>query len=121
MKRRVKTISKAGRTVARVAVGSVRELRRALTVEGDIRSDVEFQNDVNAILAVVGKLTALGPHAASDNANSDNADGIDLESEDVSIEVTPLPEAVTPRPVARSARAGALTPPPARVRRSRHP
>lgn len=78
MKRRVKTISKAGRPVARVAVGSVREIRRALTVEGDIRSEVQFQNDVNAILAVVGKLTALGPEAAG---------------EDVPIDVTSLSEA----------------------------
>ena len=88
MKRRVKTISKAGRPVARVAVGPVQEIRRALTVEGDIRSEVAFQNDVNAILAVVGKLTALGPHLRAD-------------SEDVDIDVTPLPEeAGTPRPIA---------------------
>ena len=92
MKRRVKTISKAGRPVARVAVGPVQEIRRALTVEGDIRSEVAFQNDVNAILAVVGKLTALGPVVRAD-------------SEDVVIDVTPLPEeTATPPRVAVPAR-----------------
>jgi hypothetical protein len=102
MKRRVKTISRAGRTVAKVAVGSVREIRRALTVEGDIRSDVQFQNDVNAILAIVGKLTALGP-------------GAEEPGEDVSIDVTPLPEASPARPIPSP------VPLPARARRARVP
>jgi hypothetical protein len=101
MKRRVKTISRAGRH-AEVAVGSVREIRRALTVEGDIRSDVEFQNDVNAILAVIGKLTALGP-------------GAEEPGEDVAIDVTPPPDATAARP------SPSPVPLPARARRARYP
>jgi hypothetical protein len=71
MKRRVKTIVKPARPLARVAVSPVQDIRRALTVEGDIRSEVEFQNDVNAMLATVGKLTALGPQIEEDVAISD--------------------------------------------------
>ncbi|HEX3696789.1 MAG TPA: hypothetical protein VH374_15520 [Polyangia bacterium] len=86
MKRRVRTISKGGRALARVAVGSVSEIRKALTVDGDIRSEVAFQNDVNAILATVGKLTALGPAT--------------VVEEDVPISITPVPAAITPVPMA---------------------
>jgi hypothetical protein len=110
MKRRVKTISRAGRTVARVAFGSVREIRRALTIEGDIRSDVEFQNDVNAILAIIGKLTALGPGARQNGEKNGDQDGDGKHgSEDIAIEVTPLPETTV------------ATPPPVRARRDRRP
>jgi hypothetical protein len=66
MKRRAKTIVRPVRALARVAVSPVQDIRRALTVEGDIRSEVEFQNDVNAMLATVGKLTALGPKIEED-------------------------------------------------------
>ena len=66
MKRRAKIIVNPARSLARVAVSPVQDIRRALTVEGDIRSEVEFQNDVNAMLATVGKLTALGPQIEED-------------------------------------------------------
>ena len=118
MKRRIKTISRAGHTVARVAIGSVREIRRALTIDGDIRSDVEFQNDVNAILAIIGKLTALGPGGAFEG---------EQEGEDIAIEVTPLPQptAASPPPTSppRHSKAEAATPaaPPGRPRRNRRP
>ena len=79
MKRRAKIILNPARSLARVAVSPVQDLRRALTVEGDIRSEVEFQNDVNAMLATVGKLTALGPQL-----------GPEIE-EDVAISDTPTP------------------------------
>ncbi len=96
MKRRVRIGPKVSRRRLRVAVGSVTEIRRALTVAGDIRSDVEFQNDVNALLATVGKLTALGPQP----------DDIDI---DIDMTQTPVPIATTPEPVVRGRRPAGLT------------
>jgi hypothetical protein len=106
MKRRVSSAAaKAQPKRALVQVGAVSTLRGALTVAGDIRSDVEFQNDVNALLATVGKLTALGPNQAA-KAVAPKAD--DFE---VSISDTPEPVVATPTPVP--------TPRPASVRRAR--
>ena len=51
--------------IVKVAISPLRDLRRALTVEGDVASDVAFQNDVNALLAVIARL-APGPAAADD-------------------------------------------------------
>jgi hypothetical protein len=45
----------------RVTVAALANLKGALTVAGDIRSDIEFQNDVNALLAAVSRLTGLRP------------------------------------------------------------
>ncbi|HEY2903067.1 MAG TPA: hypothetical protein VGL59_20970 [Polyangia bacterium] len=74
-----------------MAVGSVSEIRKALTVDGDIRSQVAFQNDVNAILATVGKLTALGPTAMVD-------EDVPINITPVPVAITPIPAAITPRP-----------------------
>jgi hypothetical protein len=46
---------------ARVVVSSLGQLKGALTVAGDIRSNVGFQNDVNALLASVSQMAPLGP------------------------------------------------------------
>lgn len=53
MKRRVRR--------PRVAVSALANLKAALTVAGDIRSDIAFQNDVNALLAAVARLSAVRP------------------------------------------------------------
>ena len=37
-------------------VVSVSQVRRALTVPGDIRSDVAFQNDINRLLARIAQV-----------------------------------------------------------------
>ncbi|SRR6266478_2045527 len=97
MKRRVKPIVKASRPLARVAVSPVQHIRRALTVEGDIRSEVEFQNDVNAILATVGKLTALGPQDVQDEIEEDVPIG-DTP--------TPVPVVATQQPLWRAPAGG---------------
>jgi hypothetical protein len=45
----------------RVTIAAAREVRGALTAQGDIAGEVAFQNDVNALLAVVARLSPLGP------------------------------------------------------------
>jgi hypothetical protein len=107
MKRRGSSAAKAQPARVLVQVGAVSTLRGALTVAGDIRSDVEFQNDVNALLATVGKLSALGPNQIP-KAVPAKAD--DFE---VTISDTPEPVVATPTPVpatrpapVRRARAG---------------
>ena len=107
MKRRGSSAAKARPTRALVQVGSVSMLRSALTVAGDIRSDVEFQNDVNALLATVGKLTALGPNQIPKPLP------VKADDFEVTISDTPEPVVATPTPVpaarpapARRARAG---------------
>ena len=40
---------------------ALRDVRRALTVEGDVASDVAFQNDVNNLLATIAALSPAGP------------------------------------------------------------
>jgi hypothetical protein len=40
----------------RVAFAALRDVKRAITVENDIASDVAFQNDVNALLAALARL-----------------------------------------------------------------
>jgi hypothetical protein len=42
-------------------VAALRDVRRALTVEGDVASDIAFQNDVNALLATVARMAAPEP------------------------------------------------------------
>jgi hypothetical protein len=49
-----------GRNV-RIAIAALRDIKRALTVEGDVASDVGFQNDVNTILATISRLSPVGP------------------------------------------------------------
>jgi hypothetical protein len=49
-----------GRSV-RIVFAALRDVKRALTVEGDVASDVAFQNDVNTILAAISRLSPLGP------------------------------------------------------------
>jgi hypothetical protein len=50
--------------VIRVVFASIRDVKRALTEQGDIASDVAFQNDVNALLAAVSRLAQPEPPAA---------------------------------------------------------
>jgi hypothetical protein len=45
----------------RVAIAPARDIKRALMVPGDIASDIAFQNDVNALMAVISRLSPLGP------------------------------------------------------------
>jgi hypothetical protein len=45
----------------RVSIAALRDVKRAVTVRGDIASDIAFQNDVNALLAAVSRLSPLGP------------------------------------------------------------
>jgi hypothetical protein len=61
MKRRGGSGTRHSRQPVRVKVSPIAELKSFLTVAGDIRSDIAFQNDVNALLATVAKITALGP------------------------------------------------------------
>jgi hypothetical protein len=42
-----------------VVESSTGQLKRLLTVAGDIRSDIAFQNDVNALLATVSRMSLL--------------------------------------------------------------
>lgn len=44
----------------RIAYQQVRDIKRALTAEGDVASDVAFQNDVNSLLATVARLSPAG-------------------------------------------------------------
>lgn len=53
--------TKKGPRKARVKVSPIAELKSVLTRPGDIRSDIEFQNDVNALLATVSRMTNFGP------------------------------------------------------------
>jgi hypothetical protein len=69
----VRSANNNGRSRARVrsikvTVSALRDVKRAITVDGDIASDVGFQNDVNALLAVVSRLappTAAEPDRPS--------------------------------------------------------
>jgi hypothetical protein len=45
----------------RVSISAVTEFKRALVRDGDIAGDVAFQNDVNALLAAVSRLSAPTP------------------------------------------------------------
>ena len=51
--------SARGRNV-RIVLAPLRDIKRALTIEGDVASDVAFQNDVNTILATLSRLSPLG-------------------------------------------------------------
>jgi hypothetical protein len=48
----------------RTVFAALRDVKRALTVEGDLASDVGFQNDLNTMLATVSRLSPLGPQPA---------------------------------------------------------
>jgi len=45
----------------RVVYAAARDVRGTLTAPGDVAGEVAFQNDVNALLAVVARLSPLGP------------------------------------------------------------
>jgi hypothetical protein len=45
----------------RIVFSPLRDVKRALTIEGDIGSDIAFQNDVNTLLATISRLSAIGP------------------------------------------------------------
>jgi hypothetical protein len=51
--------------ILKVSISALRDVRRALTVQGDVASDVAFQNDVNALLAVISR---LAPAPAAEEA-----------------------------------------------------
>jgi hypothetical protein len=53
--------SRQKQRAVKVAVSALRDIRRALTVEGDVASDIAFQNDVNALLAAVARLATPEP------------------------------------------------------------
>jgi len=44
----------------RIVFAPLRDVRRALTVEGDVASDIAFQNDVNSLLATISGLSPVG-------------------------------------------------------------
>jgi hypothetical protein len=48
----------------RTVFTALRDVKRALTVEGDVASDIAFQNDLNTMLATVSRLSPLGPQPA---------------------------------------------------------
>lgn len=55
----VPKVSKKRTRRPRVDVSPLASLRGVLTVAGDIRSDIQFQNDVNALLAAVSRLSGV--------------------------------------------------------------
>jgi hypothetical protein len=60
----VRSANNNGRARARavrVSISAVAEFKRALVRDGDIAGDIAFQNDVNALLAAVARLSAPTP------------------------------------------------------------